>query len=66
MKLELKPQTFMIRNEDTLVAPFTICPKEVIQKGWQDKVGKPIDFCGETKTVNSVKITDEYIIVGLV
>lgn len=54
-----------VRNEDTVVGPFTICPKGVLQKTYINIIGEEIDYLGSKKTVNSVKITKEYIIVEL-
>jgi hypothetical protein len=57
--------TFSIPNMDTFIEPYTICPKEVLQKSWLDIIGKGINFCGDKRIVKSVDITDEFIFVNL-
>jgi hypothetical protein len=57
---------FTVANKDTYIGPFTLCPKEVLQKSYIDKIGHNIDYCGTLKKVISVKITEDSIIVEMI
>ena len=61
----LKPVAITFPNEDTYVSPFTLCPKEVLQKSWIDKIGGTIMLCDAQRKVKSVHITDMNIYVEL-
>jgi hypothetical protein len=57
--------TMTIPNTDTYMGAHTICPKEVLQKGYIDMIGKDINFCGVNGKVSGVRITEDYIFVDL-
>jgi hypothetical protein len=57
--------SFSVPNEDTYVAPYTICKKEVLQKSYIDTIGKTINYLGTTMKVTGVTITEKYITVIL-
>jgi hypothetical protein len=57
--------TFQIPNKDTYISPFTLCPREVLQQSYIDKIGKTIDYFGDMKKVVSVKLTESEIIIEL-
>jgi hypothetical protein len=60
------PIAFSIPNVDTYIAPFTFCPKEVLQKSYIDMIGKKVNFCGVDRIVKNVMIDEANIIVQLV
>lgn len=57
--------TMKVPNRDILLRNATLYPKEVIQKGYTDKIGGTIDFCGVPMKVVDVRVTDDYIFVDL-
>lgn len=57
--------TISVPNADTNLGNYTVCPKEVIQKAYKDKIGGTIEFCGVPMKVVDVRITDEYIFMDL-
>ena len=57
--------TIEVPNKDTNLGCGTICPKEVAQKAYKDKVGSTIDFCGAKMKVVDVRITEETIFIDL-
>lgn len=58
--------TISIPNKDEIVGD-RLYTKSRIQKGWVDKIGQKIDFCGmpNEKKVVSVKITETQILIDL-
>ena len=65
INLEQSNITLTIPNRDTFISEHTICPKEVLQKTYKDKMGDYINYCGSSKKVKNVQITDEFIYVEL-
>lgn len=57
--------TLTIPNKDSMVGPYTVCPKEVMQQAWLDKVGTSIEWAHESHKILAVKITDEEVIVEI-
>ena len=57
--------TIKVPNADTNIGFCTICPKEVLQKAYKDKVGSTIDFLGAKMKVVEVRITEESIEMDL-
>lgn len=58
--------TLVVPNRDSYLGNYTVCPKEVLQKAYVDKVGSNVDFCGRSMLVKEVKITDESISIIMV
>ena len=58
--------TISVPNVDTNLGIYTVCPKEVLQKAYIDKIGGTIEFCEATMRVVDVRITDEFIFMDLV
>lgn len=59
------PIRYVVPNQDTYMGGFTFATKEAIQRGWLNKVGKQINFCGLLRTVKNVIITEKDIIIEI-
>lgn len=58
--------TLTVPNKDSFTKDYTMIPKEVLQKMYQDKIGSYINYCGASKKVKDVQITDGFIYVDLI
>lgn len=57
--------TIRMPNKDSMVGSYTVCPKEVMQQAWLDKVGTSMEWAHESHKILTVKITDEEVIVEI-
>lgn len=51
--------------EDTMLGNYTVCPKEVMLKGYTDKIGSTIEFGGIPVKVVAVRTDDHYIYIEM-
>ena len=58
--------TIVIPNVESHMDQFSLCPKEVMQKAYLDKLGKTVDVHGRSMIVLSVKIDQKNITIELV
>jgi hypothetical protein len=56
---------FTIPNQDVYARGGTVYPRDVELKGYIDIIGKTIRYLDEVRTVVSVKITKDNIIIEL-
>jgi len=57
--------TIRVPYTDTMVGAYTVCPKEVMLKGWEDTVGKTIVFDEKKRRVERVNMVAGLIFIDL-